>query len=262
MLALIRGWSDIEALLHNPLMWLFGAFQIWMLVDAIRREEWIWTLFMVISFPTGITALFYYFMVYRMNGPASGGFGLRGFELPGAANRRRVKELQARIHHLDKARDHADLADVYFAQGKMAKAEAEYRLALERDPEDADTRSHFAQCLLRQERAAEALPLLEGVLREDPRHDFGYTLMALAEAQTAVGQKDAAVQSWRKVLETNSYPRARVQYAELLAGSGQTDAARREISEVLEDERHGVSFQKGRDRVWIRRAQKLKSRLG
>ena len=260
MLALLRDIADLPYLWDNPLLWLMVAFQIWMLVDAVRRDEWIWAACILVF--TFLSAILYYFMVYRMHGPASGGFGLRGFELPGAADRRRVKELQARIHHLDKARDHADLADVYFAQGKLAKAEAEYRLALERDPEDADTRSHFAQCLLRQKRATEALPLLESVVREDPRHDFGYTMMALAEAQVAVGQKEAAAASWRKVLETNSYPRARVQYAELLAAEGQVDAARREIAELLEDEKHAVSFQKGRDRVWIRRARKLRGRLG
>ena len=37
-------------------------------------------------------------------------------------------------------------------------------------------------------RAAEARSLLEGVMREKPEHDYGHTMMALAETLTAVGE--------------------------------------------------------------------------
>jgi hypothetical protein len=256
MLGLIQDLMQLS--LGNPLLLIGAAFQLWMMVDALRREEWIWAaciLFFIFS------AVFYYFMVYRQQGGAAGGFGLRGFELPGAADRRRIKELESRIHHLDKARDHSDLGDVYFSGGKLAKAEASYRRALERDPEDDDTVSHLGQCLLRQGKAAEAKPLLEKVLAGDPRHDFGYTLMALAEAQTALGEVDAALLNWKRVLENNSYPRARVQYAELLASRGMVDQAQAEIDEVLADQNHSPAFEKNRNAVWIRRAKKLESRL-
>ena len=123
--------SNSTAVLSSPLFWIFLPFQLWMLVDAIRRREWIWAVF--IFFFSVLSAVFYYLMVYRPQGPAWGG-GARGFELPGAADRRRIRELQARIHNLDNARDHFDLGDVYFAQGKLAKAEESYRAALQRDP--------------------------------------------------------------------------------------------------------------------------------
>jgi hypothetical protein len=132
---------------------------------------------------------------------------------------------------------------------------------LERDPEDDDTVSHLGQCLLRQGKAADAKPLLEKVLAADPRHDFGYTLMALAETQTALGEVDAALLNWKRVLENNSYPRARVQYAELLASRGMVDEAQAEIDEVLADQNHSPAFEKSRNAVWIRRARKLESRL-
>lgn len=257
MLGLIHDLMQLS--LGNPLLLIGAAFQIWMLVDAVRREEWIWAA--CILFFSVFSAVFYYFMVYRMHGPSAGGLGLRGFELPGAADRRRIKELEGRIHHLDKARDHSDLADLYFSQGKLAKAEASYRRALERDADDDDTLSHLGQCLLRQGRAAEAKPLLEKVLSADPRHDFGYTLMALAEAQAALGEVDAALLNWKRVLEHNSYPRARVQYAELLASRGLVDEAQAEIDEVLADQNHSPEFEKKRNAVWIRRARKLESRL-
>jgi len=104
MFALIRDLSGALGWADNPLLWLVVvAFQLWMLIDAVRRGEWIWVACIV--FFSVLSAVFYYFMVYRQQGPAGGGVGLRGFELPGAADRRRIKELLGRIHHLDKARD-------------------------------------------------------------------------------------------------------------------------------------------------------------
>ncbi|MEW6306569.1 MAG: tetratricopeptide repeat protein [Verrucomicrobiota bacterium] len=241
----------------GPLGLVFLIFNIWMLIDAVRRDEWVWALF--ILFIPVINAILYYFFVYRASG--GGGASLQGFELPGASARRRIKELQDQIHHLDKAHHHSQLGDVYFQRGKLADAEKSYRAAMERDAEDIDTRAHFGQCLLRQQRPTEALPLLEGVCAENPKHDYGHSLMALAETYAALGQTDKAVATLERVLETNSYSRARVQLAELYASLNRLDEARGLVKEVLEDDAHAPAFQRRRERVWIRRAKKLLSRL-
>jgi len=244
-----------EYLISSP-VWLIGfAFQIWMLVDAIRRREWIWAVF--IFFFSVISAILYFFLVYRAAAPAT-----RGFELPGAHSRKRIKELEAQIHHLDKAHHHSQLGDIYFQQGKLAKAEACYRAALERDSQDLDTRAHLGQCLLRLKRAAEARPLLEGVVTENPKHDYGHTLMALAETLTALGETDAALKVWQQVTENHSYPRAKVQLAELYLAKNLTEPARAELKDVLTDDPHAPAFQRRRDRVWVRRAKGLMRRIG
>ena len=125
MLALFSELLNPGYLVSNPISWVIVAFQLWMFIDALRRGEWIWAACIV--FFSIISTLLYFFLVYRQAGPAAGGGITRGFELPGAADRRRIKELEGRIHHLDKARDHLDLADIYFSQGKLAKAEARSR---------------------------------------------------------------------------------------------------------------------------------------
>src|ERR1700749_213072 len=133
-----------------------GLFQLWMCIDAIRRREYVWACF--IWFFSILSALMYYFSIYR-----SGSSATSGFELPGAQSRKRIRELQAQIHHLDKAHHWFQLGDIYFQQGKLAKAEEAYRASLERDAQDIDARAHMGQCLLRLKRPAEAKPLLEGV---------------------------------------------------------------------------------------------------
>lgn len=254
MQASILNLLSIEYLISSPLVLLLTVFQLWMFIHALRQREWIWALFL--AFGWGISALFYYLSVYRNSASATS-----GFELPGAHHRRRIKELQAQIHHLDKSHHHSQLGDVYFQQGKLEKAEASYRAALERDPQDIDTRAHFGQCLLRQKKPAEALPLLEGVVKENPKHDYGFSQMALAETFTALGQSEAALNLWKQVTENHSYPRAKVQLAELYAARQQPELARAELKDVIADDAHSPMFQRKRDRVWVRRAKSLMRKL-
>jgi tetratricopeptide (TPR) repeat protein len=252
---LISNLLNFDYWLSNPWWPLISLFVLWMFIDALLRREWLWAFFIIIGW--GFSALFYYFAVYRAAPSAT-----RGFELPGAHHRRRIKELEAQIHHLDKAHHHSQLGDIYFQQGKLAKAEACYRAALERDPEDIDTRSHLGQCLLRQKRAAEARPLLEGVVAQNPKHDYGYSQMALAETLTVLGETDAALNLWQQVTESHSYPRAKVQLAELYLARSQPELARAEIKEVVTDDAHAPAFQRKRDRVWVGRAKSLMRKLG
>src|SRR5437879_3159380 len=206
--SLMSQLLNFEYWLRAPWLPLISLFQLWMLIDALRRREWIWACFIFVGW--GISAMFYYFAVYRAAPSAT-----RGFELPGAHDRRRIKELQAQIHHLDKPHHHSQLGDIYFQQGKLDGAEACYRASLERDPDDIDTRSHLGQCLLRKKKPEEARPLLEKVCAEKPKHDYGHSMMALAETQAVLGDPDAAIATWQRRLEDHSIPRARVNIADL-----------------------------------------------
>jgi hypothetical protein len=252
--SLLSNFANFDSWLANPVMAIVTLFSLWMFIDAIRRGEYIWAVFIFIFI--GFSALFYYFMVYRAAPSAT-----RGFELPGAFDRRRIKQLQAQIHHLDKAHHHSQLGDIYFQRGKLAQAETCYRAAMERDPHDIDTRAHFGQCLLRAKRPAEARPLLEGVVGENPKHDYGYSQMALAETLTALGESDAALAIWKQVTENHSYPRAKVQLAELYLARNQPDLARPEVRDVIADDAHAPAFQRKKDRVWVRRARSLMKKL-
>jgi tetratricopeptide (TPR) repeat protein len=231
---------------------LVALFTLWMIIDAIRKREWVWVAYMMIM--PGLAAAWYFFHMFR-------GQTTRGFELPGAHDRRRIKELLMQIHNLDHAHHHSQLGDVYFQQGKYPKAEAAYREAMQRDGNDPDTRAHFGQCLLRQKRPAEARPLLEGVLRENPKHDFNYTAMAYAETLMALGETDNAIKSWEYVVAHNSYPRAKAQLAELYLAKNQPDLARPLLKDVIADDAHAPAYQRRRDRVWISRAKSLLGKL-
>lgn len=246
--SLINSLGNIDYLFGSPLLLAILAFQIWMGIHALRNREWLWALFIFVGW--GIAALWYYFQVYQGSSSA-----MSGFELPGAGSRARIKELEAKIHHVDNAYHHFQLGDVYFQKGKLAQAEKCYRDALQRDANDIDTRAHLGQCLLRLKRPAEARPLLDAVCRENYKHDFGYSLMAYAETLMALNETDAALNIWQHVVENHSYPRAKVQLAELYLARKQNDLARDQLKDVVNDDVHAPTFQRKRDRVWIRRAK-------
>ena len=50
----------------------------------------------------------------------------------------------------------------------------------------------------------------------------------------------------------SSIPRAKVQLAELYLAENQTDLARTELKDVLADDAHAPTFQRRRDRPWVR----------
>jgi hypothetical protein len=229
----------------------FG-FIAWMFVDAIRRGEYIWAA--IIVFFSIFSSLLYYFLVYR---PSGGGNPMEGFEFPGAADRRQITRLEAEIHHLDKPHHHLQLGDIYFSQGKLDKAEASYRAAYERDAKDEDIRAHLGTCLVRRGKPEEALPLLQSVCAQNPKHDYGYTLMTLAETQGEVGRTEAALATWRQVLSMYGYPRARVQFAELLIKQKDYAEARKSLEEVINDAPFATKFQRKREAVWFKRAKSV-----
>ena len=252
--SLLTRIEDWQFLLTSPLWLVVTIFQIWMLIHAIRNGEWFWAVFILIGW--GLSTLLYYLLVYRAS-PSS----MQGFELPGAGSRARIKQLQAQIHHLDNANHHFQLGDVYFRRGNFPEAEKCYRAALEREPNDVDARAHLGQCLVRLSRPAEARPLLESVMHEKPDHDYGHTMMALAEALTALGETDNAIQYWQHITGLHSYPRAKVQLAELYLRKNQPDLARAQLKDVLHDDAHAPAFQRKRDRVWIHRAKSLLAKI-
>jgi hypothetical protein len=236
--------------LHSPWSLVLVALHVWLLIDAIRREEWLWVWFLF--FVPGLADIIYFFYVMRAAPSAT-----MGFELPGAHNRRRIKELQAQIHNLDKPHHYLELGDIYFQKGNLKQAEECYRASLERDAQDIDARAHMGQCLLRAQNAAAARPLLEQVCREKPMHDYGHSMMAYAETLAALGETDAAAAVWQQVLESHSYARARVQLAEIYLAKNQQDLAQAGLREAIADDAHAPNFQRKRDRVWMRKARRL-----
>lgn len=245
------GWMG------SPISLLFFLGFIWMLIDAIKREAWLWVVFLILFPP--LNTILYFLLVYLRSG---GGAVL---SLPGSADRRRIRELEQKILHLDNAHHYHELGDLYFRQGKFGAAEQNYRAALDRDPDDEDTEAHLGRALLALDRCAEARGYLENVCLSNPKHDYGDTLIALGECLTRLGETDVARRIWEQAVEHHSYAQPRVRLAEaLLEAGGDADLARARqlIDEVLREEKLTPDFQRRQESEWNARARKLGRTLG
>ena len=49
LLGLINELSHLEWVIRSPIALLGLVFQVWMLVDAVRRREWLWVVFLLIG---------------------------------------------------------------------------------------------------------------------------------------------------------------------------------------------------------------------
>jgi tetratricopeptide (TPR) repeat protein len=249
-LAFIFGW-DLAGMASHPVALVFWLFGLWMLVDAVQRDEWIWFVFIILCPP--INVILYFFFVYRRHGG-----GLINVSFGG--DQRMIRELEKKILLLDNAAHYLELGDLYFKKGKFSEAEKNYAAALEREPEDLDAKAHYGRCLQEQQRYGEARPLLEDVCMADPRHDFGATLIALGEILTALGESKSAVRIWEQAIEHNSYAQPRVRLAELYLQSGEPDKrdrARLLVEDVLREETLTPAFQQKQEAEWTRRARKV-----
>jgi len=74
-------------------------------------------------------------------------------------------------------------------------------------------------------------------------------------------ETEGALKIWEQVTENHSYPRAKVQLAEIYLARNQRDLAYNEVREVVADDAHAPAFQRKRDRVWVRRAKGLLRKL-
>ena len=86
-------------------------------------------------------------------------------------------------------------------------------------------------------------------------------MMALAETFAALGESERALSLWKQVTENHAYPRARVQYAEMLIARNELEAARGVLTDIIEDDPHAPAHQRKRDRVWTRKARSLLKKI-
>lgn len=236
----------------SPLTLLLFLWFIWMLIDAIKREEWLWVVFLILFPP--LNTVLYFILVYLRSGGGS------VFSLPGSADRRRIRELEQKIRHLDNAHHYHELADLYFKQGRFSEAEKNYRAALDREPDDEETEAHLGRTLLALDRPGEARGYLENVCASNPRHDYGDTLIALGECLTRLNETSSARRIWEQAIEHHSYAQPRVRLAELLSATGDEadrDRACRLVEELLRDEGLSPDYQRRQEAEWINRARRL-----
>jgi TolB-like protein/DNA-binding winged helix-turn-helix (wHTH) protein/tetratricopeptide (TPR) repeat protein len=120
------------------------------------------------------------------------------------------------------------VGDWHFSHGRPDEAISSFRLALERNPNDATAWRHLGRILFRQARYDEAIEPLRTAARLDPYMTLG--TVWLADAFWAVGRAEEALYRLRDSIERQpNFPQAHDRLATYLLQTGETASATQHI---------------------------------
>ena len=169
--------------------------------------------------------------------------------LPGLQGNRHVRTARAKAaaaldpeRELRAAREALDLTDTIANRvllgdaasdlGRWSEAEAAYREAIAKAPDDARTRAKLARTIFEQGHAGEALALLDGL--EPPAGQSERDRQGLLRARMLehLGRNTEALALYADVVTRLPGEEARCRYAALLLGEGWENKARKQLEEI------------------------------
>lgn len=239
-----------ELLIDHPYLSLLQtALTIWMLVDAYRRSAEVYWFWIILLFqPVG--PLIYLFAVKLRDVRGLSGFPLwqRGPSL---------RELRFRAEQSPTMANHFALASRLIECKEYAEAVPHLEAALKPEPDHGQLLYSLALCHVRQGQADRAVPLLEGLLKRDPRWS-GYTAwQLLIEAQDQLGDTAGALHACREVARLSSTLENQCLLAEHLIDAGQGEEAGKLLTRALDDYSFAPRASRWRNRRWARTARRL-----
>lgn len=236
------------------LPWIIALVAI---VDAVRiGADWYW-IWIILAFPmVGAAA---YFVVVR-----SGWLGGRRIAMsPDAARRlqarRRLRELNVQLSHWRGPAVLAEAGEELLVLGKYKEAEKHFLEARENGAGIDDVNFGLAQTFQMQGRFAEAVPLLDELVKAKPDAYMGRAILQLGRSLDESGQKERAEQVLRQVLERRPIIEAQVRLARLLLAKGEKEEAQRLLNEVKTDAANLPRYLRREHRSWIWTARSLRT---
>lgn len=82
-----------------------------------------------------------------------------------------------------------NMGNLYYQEGNYGKAEAYYTKALDRSPDNPDVMNNLANVLLMQQKADEAMPLVEKAIRIAPKEEYRDTQRKIVKEMSKAKKK-------------------------------------------------------------------------
>jgi hypothetical protein len=230
------------------------AFMVWMLVDAYRRgAEYYW--FWVILLLPGVGSWVYFFVVKVQAGDFSnirfGGIIRRGPPLD---------HLRYLAEQTPTLTNHLNLGQRLIEIGQHAEALHHLEAVLKTEPDHGMALYSLAVCHHELGRPAEAVPVLEKLLRRDNRwgNYAGWRLMVAARDEA--GDRAGALQNCRELARLAPTLQNNCLLAEHLLDEGQTLEARMLLEQSLRDYDYAPGHVRRRSGRWAAEARRLVKR--
>lgn len=224
------------------------------IVHFIRRRPDTWWIFIII-FGGALGAIIYLLV------EAVPDLGLLRQSFKVFPRRNRIRELEFAVLDNPSAGNYEELADLLREDGKCARARDGYNKAITPRTDHPDPFYHRAVCSMELGEPAVAIPDLERVLAQDPKHGYYRAQGLLAHAYALTGQTARAAERFEQVTQVSTLSETQYNYALFLASQHREAEARQWAQRILNKKPTMPRFQKRQERPWFRRASGLLRRL-
>jgi len=247
----------------QTLGFLNTVFVIWMLVECVRRRQFLpWGLIILFFQFFGAVA-YYVFEIQTFfpipgfgDGDGGGGSSSRVRFRTQRVSGSQVSEAEVEVRRLDNAPAWSDLAVLLGAKKRWAASEEAAAKALAKDPDELAARYARGRALLELERHDEAIAELEAVLSREANHDYGDARLALAKAHEAKGDLGAALAQYERLSDGSSRPDVLYHLAEVQHRCGDDAGARATLQRILDEAELVPSFARRQQAPWVARAKR------
>ncbi len=231
-----------------------AAFQIWLLVDAIRRRvPFYW--YLLLLMPIGAILYFVLVKLPELNGKrpaAPAAFAVQG---------RTLEELNELARQTPSELNKLAYADALLAAQRYAEAVGRYRDVLRQSGDSREALHGVSRALLSMGRPLEAVEELAKLMELDPAYRDYSAALDYAEALWQAGQHQDAIGLLTGLVSVSKRINHRMALAHYLKEQGDEATARSELDQALAEFASSPDFVKRRDQRWADRARKLLAEL-
>ena len=232
------------------LYYLFAAFYIWMIVDAVRRRAEFWWYLIIIFVPFG--PLIYFFVV-KVPDRRGGGGGIARL----TRREPSLDDLRYRAGETPSVVNKLALADALLARSEYQESASIYQDVLSHDRENKEALYGHSLSLMGMQRHAEAADELHELMELDNSYRDYAAALDYGEALWQSGEHEDAVDLLTGLVGVDGRINHRIALAHYLGLSGQKDGAREQLKTALDDYQHQPAFVKRRDAGWASQAEKM-----
>lgn len=172
-----------------------------------------------------------------------------------------LQELRYRVETAPTLTNQLALAERLIERREFAEAVPLLQDVLKREPDHATALYSMALCRKEQGTPDEALALLDKLVAKDARWSNYKGWQLLIECRTLVGDRPAALASCRELVRLAPFLPNQCLLAEHLVAAGQTDEARTLLDRALQDYSFAPGYVRRRDRRWASQARSLQKQV-
>jgi hypothetical protein len=181
--------------------------------------------------------------------------------LKGPARRRRIAVLRAIVIDNPAAGNYEELGELLLEEKKYAEARKAFDAALASRTDSVHPFYFRGVAAFELRDYAAAIADLRHVVGIDPKHDYSRAQSLLARACAAAGRTAEAEAAFERLIQTSTSAESLCAAAEFFIAQGRTQQARELVEAILARRVTMPSYQKRRDRLWLRKAKQLSRRL-